>query len=290
MKSSKTLLITLISEIFPVIAALMVIGLGGCENTINLIEEQLQDDTEETSGDPPIVPVVPNQSNIVAEVLSIETGEFPQTQLTLQILESKEVGGFRSLLNPGETIKTRPQYIYEFTSGTQQLLFSHPKNLQNFLAYFLSPKDRIRATAKATGGNGNIFWFITDIERIAEPEPEFVPELSPIPIAVRPNQSDIIAEVLKVERKGFPEVDITLKIVESMDVGNFSNFLEPEMLIIASPHYIYQESNFTFSEPQNVENLTAYYLLHGDAIKATVTLKAGEDDTIWTISSLERSE
>jgi hypothetical protein len=102
------------------------------------------------------------------------------------------------------------------------------------------------------------------------------------------NKSDIIAKVLKVEKKDFPEVDITLKISESRNVEDFLNFLEPEMTITASPHYIYEKSKFVFSEPQNVENLLSYYLLHGDVIRAKATLKGEGENNIWFISNLER--
>jgi hypothetical protein len=224
------------------------------------------------SEEPPEVPIVPNKSKIVAEVLNIERGDFPQTLITLQILESKNVNEFHNLLEPEEIIEASPQYVYEFTSGTQQIVFTDPNNIQNFLAYYLLPQDRISAIAKANGGNGNIVWRITDIKRIAEQEPE----------------RDIIAKVLNVEKNDFPEVDVTLKIIESGYVEDSSDFLEAGMIIVASPHYIYEEGKFVFTQQQNVKNLLAYYLLHGDLIKVKLTMNKGDDNIIWVISDLER--
>ena len=309
--------ISLIGRIFLVLVGVLVfMGQRGCENMNNLINEQLQeneDNEKQIPVEPPIIPpIMPNKSDIVAEVLDVERGDFPQTLIMLKILESKNVKVFRDLIKPGETIKASPCYSYDFTSG--QIIFTHPKNVQNFAAYYLLPKDRISAIAEvgvgrpiadAKGGfRINITWWVTDIERIAEQRPveeqlqdnedsEIVGEPS---MPMIPNKSDIVAEVLNVERGDFPQTLITLKILESKNVNGFHNLLEPGEIMKASPHYIHDFASRTlqiiFTHPQNVQNFVAYYLLPKDRISAIAKVKArikgGNGKLVWWVTDIER--
>lgn len=261
------------------------------------------------------MPVIPNKSEITAEVLNAERGEFPQVVLTLQILESKDISEFSNLLKQGEIIKAGPQYIYEYKAGTRQIIFNHPQNIRNFQAYYALPQDRLKAIARAKGGpqgteslgrtaertagyggsvsTEDMVWSITDINRIAGQEPDIGLELSPAPIPIVPNRSKIIGSVLKVDKKDYPEVEVALRVLESRDISDFSNFLGPGMVITANPYYLYERGRFAPSEPQNSKNLLAYYLLIGDTIEAEATLRASDSKTgkgklIWIISDLER--
>ena len=260
------------------------------------------------------MPVVPNKSEITAEVLSVEKGEFPEVVLTLQILESKDVGEFSNLLKQGETIKARPQYVYEYKAGTRQIIFNHPQNIRNFQAYYALPQDRLKAEARAKGspedigggagdfksmeGAQNTVWSITDIERIPGQEPDIGLELSPSPVPIAPNRSKIIGSILKVDKKNYPEVEVSLRVLESRNISDFSNFLGPGVVITARPYYLYEKGRFAPSEPQNSKNLLAYYLLIGDTIEAEATLRTsdgrpgdgrpGQGKLVWIISDLER--
>jgi len=255
------------------------------------------------------MPVIPNKSEITAEVLNAERGEFPQVVLTLQILESKDISEFGNLLKQGEIIKAGPQYIYEYKAGTRQIILNHPQNIQNFQAYYALPQDRLKAIARAKGsppegigGDGgaggygsteDMVWSITDINRIAGQEPDIGLELSPAPIPIVPNRSKIIGSVLKVDKKSYPEVELALRVLESRDISDFSNFLGPGVVITVTPYYLYERGRFTPSDAQNSKNLLAYYLLTGDIIEAEATLrtsdsKTGKGKLIWIISDLER--
>ena len=298
------------------VGVLVFMGQRGCENINNLINEQLQENEENEKQipvEPPIIPpLIPNKSDIVAEVLDVERGDFPQTRITLKILESKNINGFHNFLEPGEIMKVSPCYSYEFTSG--QIIFTHPQNVQNFVAYYLLPKDRISAIAEveathvlpdAAGGfRINIVWSVTDIERIAEQRPveeqlqdnednEIVGEPS---MPMIPNKSDIVVEVLNVERGDFPQTLITLKILESKNVNGFPNLIKPGRTIKAFPLYIHDYTSRTlqiiFTHPQNVQNFVAYYLLPKDRISAIAKVKAmvigGNGKLVWWVTDIER--
>jgi len=238
------------------------------------------------------VSVVPNKSDLVAEVQRVDRDVFPTVHLTLRVIESRDIGDFTNLLKPGETIIACPQYIYKYTAGIRQIALADPRNIRNFQAYYLLPKDRIKAVAKATGGpTTTLSWWITDITRllIEEQEPEVAgSEISPAPAPLSPNKSKIIGRVLRVERKEYPGVELTLKVVESIDVSDFSNFLAAGVTITARPYYVYERGKFLPTESHNSKSLLAYYLLPGDMIEAEASLGPGNGRLIWIISNPSR--
>lgn len=266
--------------------------------------EQIRDKVKVLQGNS-VMPVIPNKSEIAAEVLNVERGEFPEVVLTLQIIESKDISEFGNLLKQGEIIKASPQYIYEYKAGTRQIIFNHPQNIQNFQAYYVSPQDKLKAIARAKGGPESpggaggsrgpedMVWSITDINRMAGQEPDFGIEISPSPVPIVPNRSKIVGTVLKVDKKDYPEVELALRVLESRDISDFSNFLGPGVVITAKPYYLYEKGRFAPSDPQNSKNLLAYYLLVGDTVEAEATLSASDSKTgrgklVWIVSDLER--
>jgi hypothetical protein len=297
-----------------IIAGILLMKFIGQRNMLS--REQIRDRMKVLQGSS-AMPVIPNKSDITAEVVSVEKGEFPQVALTLQILESRDISGFSNLLKQGELIKAGPQYIYEYKAGTRQIILNDPQNIQNFQAYYVLPQDRLKAIARAkggpqvpesTGGAGgagssgisegpggleDTIWSITDIDRLAGQDADIGLELSPAPVPIVPNRSKIICSVLKVDKKDYPQVDVALRVLESRDISGFSNFLGQGVVITANPYYLYERGRFTPSEQQNSKNLLAYYLIVGDTVEAEATLRAsdsktGRDKLIWIISDLER--
>ncbi len=304
--NKKQLILLFAGGLSAIIAGILLMRFADRSNMLS--GKQIRDRVNVLQGSS-VMPVIPNKSEITAEVLNAERGEFPQVVLTLQILESKDISEFSNLLKQGEIIKAGPQYVYEYKAGTRQIIFNHPQNIRNFQAYYALPQDRLKAIARAKGGpqvpevpgraadyggsvsQGDMFWSITDINRLAGQEPDIGLELSPSPIPIVPNRSKIIGSVLKVDKKDYPEVEVALRVLESKDISDFSNFLGPGMVITAKPYYLYERGRFAPSEPQNSKNLLAYYLLIGDTIEAEATLRASDSKTgklIWIISDLER--
>ncbi|MEW6379587.1 MAG: hypothetical protein AB1611_08255 [bacterium] len=283
--NKRQLILLSIGSLLLVLAAAMLICL--VNHRSNLSEEQIQRRMNILHGSA-AVPVAPNRSEIMAEVEGVEKGDFPIVHLTLQIIESRDISEFNNLLEPGRTIEASPQYVYEYRAGARQIVLTDPQNIRNFQAYYLFPKDRFRAMAWAKGGPGNLNWSITDITRIAGQEPVFGPVVSPSPAPIAPNKSRITGSVLKVERKDYPQVELTLRVMESRDIGDFYNFLGPGVTITARPEYVYEKDTFVPTEPRNSRNLLAYYLVTGDIIEAEASLYPGNGRLTWVISDLER--
>lgn len=283
--NKRQLILLSIGSLLMILAAGLLIRIVSQRNSLS--EEQIQRRMNILHGSG-TVSVVPNKSDIVAEVQRIEKGEFPTVRLTLQVIESKDINEVDNLLEQGEIITASPQYVYEYSAGTREIMFGDQQNILNFQAYYLLPGDRFRAIARAKGGPGNMSWSITDITRFVEQEPVFGPEISPAPVPIAPNRSKIIGSVLKVERKDYPQVELTLRVVESTDVSDSFNFLGSGVVITARPHYIYEKDTFVPTELHNSRNLLAYYLVAGDIIEAEASLEPGNGRLTWIISDLGR--
>ncbi|MEW5801233.1 MAG: hypothetical protein AB1847_03915 [bacterium] len=273
----KQLILLFIASVLMILAGILLLRIMQIGNRLS--EEQIRDRMRILQGKS-TVPVIPNKSQITAEVLNAERGEFPAVVLTLQVIESMDINEFSNLLKEGQIITVSPQYIYDFKDGVRRIIFSHPQNIHNFQAYYVFEQDRIRAVAEAKGGPENIVWSVTDIDRMNGQEPEIGLELSPSPVPISPNKSRIVGSVLRVRRKDYPEVEVVLRVLESRDVGDFSNFLGSGVVITAKPYYLYKEGTFIPSEPNNSRNLLAYYLLPGDTIEGEASLHAGNDKAV----------
>lgn len=242
--------------------------------------------SEEESG---AVLVVPNKSRLVAKVLEVEKSEFPKVLLMIEILESREEEGSANLLEEGEIIRVTPNYIYEYADGTSKLLYDHPLNIQNFVAYYLCPGDKITAIASAKSLRWDLSWSIMEIERLETDSPLVCPAPSAGPLSIIPNKSIIMARVLKTERSIYPEVHLLLLILIAEPINGSANLLKPEMTIVAIPYFLFPEEEFWLDLPQNVKNLAAYYLMAGDIIKGEISAREVNGEVIWVLFDLERS-
>ncbi len=132
------------------LTAIVVMLIGGCRYSV------------EATPTPIKVPVVPNRSEIRAEVISVKRSDFPLAELTLRILESIEVSNYVNILSEGQVIVAEPRYNRDPDGN---IIWDDPENIRNFVAYYLLPKDIITGLAFMRGDERGQRWFVDDLNR-----------------------------------------------------------------------------------------------------------------------------
>lgn len=98
-----------------------------------------------------------------------------------------------------------------------------------------------------------------------------------VEVTIEPNRAIILGQVQKLE-KDFPYVKLTVRVVRSYAVENYTNFIEEGEVIQIQPDYIDREFEISsfFEDERRVKNLQAYYFLPGDYFFAEVSLSEKE--------------
>lgn len=108
-------------------------------------------------------------------------------------------------------------------------------------------------------------------------------------VPIMPNRAKIIGEVIEVKRADFPEVEITLKIIETNDVADYANFTSTGMVLKAGIQFIKdKDGEIIFSNLENIKKICSFYLLKEDLISAELRYHGDERGGKWFIHYIER--